>query len=114
MKSDELFASIESKTESIGASVDEIEEIMEKPRFTQRDRQIVITELRNIKLNNDRIYGVAEENNANAANNVLDADVASAIAQFIPRRMSAQEYDMLLAALDNWRAEIGLPKKKFI
>lgn len=116
MKSNELFASIESKTESIGSSVDEIEEIMEKPRFTQRDRQIVIAELRNIKLNNERIYGVAEENNAdaNSANDALDNAVVTDIAQFIPKKLSVQEYDMLLAALDNWRAEIGLPKKKFI
>lgn len=115
MKSNELFASIESKTESIGSSVDEIEEIMEKPRFTQRDRQIVIAELRNIKLNNERIYGAAEEINASASKNtVLDDGIEADIAQFIPRKMSVQEYDMLLAALDNWRVEIGLPKKKFI
>lgn len=112
MKPDELLYNIDTKTESIDISVNEIEEIMEKPRFTQRDRQLVIAELRNIKLNNERIYGVAEEINASAtANTVLDDDIEADIAQFIPRKMSVQEYDMLLAALDNWRVEIGLPNK---
>lgn len=110
MTNNELFNSIESKTESISGSVNEIAEIMKKPRMTQYDRKTIVSELHNIAATNDSIYAVAEDVNV-AASESIAADVVMDLSKFIPKTMSAYEYDKLLEALDDWRASIGLPKK---
>lgn len=112
MTQQEMFARIERYAESISNSTNDIAEIMEKPRLTQIDRQTIVSELHNIEQTNDAIYSVAENMNA-APSRSIDDELAQDLHELIPSKLSAQEYDTLLAAIDDWRASIGLPKKLY-
>lgn len=112
MTQHEFFSSIERKTESICNSIDEVLKSMEKNRLTQIDKQTIVTELRNIEQTNDAIYGEAKNLYATPSC-PIDESLAEDLHELIPNKLSAQEYDTLLAAIDNWRTSIGLPKKLY-
>lgn len=113
MTQHEMFARIiESNAESINNSTNEIAKIMEKNRLTQSDRQTIESELHNIEQMNDAIYS-AVENMCATPSKAIDDELAADLHELIPSKLSVQEYDTLLAAIDNWRTSIGLPKKLY-
>lgn len=101
---DVIYRCVEEIQECLSDAVDLLDKNTPKARHT------AIIVLGNASNASDRIYQMAEELEAEPDDTGYRPDLAE-ILRRIPSatRMSAKEYDALLAHVDAWRAESGLP-----
>ena len=114
------WGDVECQCESIGNSLDVIDEAIadiRSVRLGNRINQLLTTisnETGNIRFNSDRVYSTCEDDYCSTTNESFRVDDWEELTELLPdpTLMSAGDMNSLLDAVNNWRVSIGLPSKR--
>ena len=117
---EENWTDVECQCESIGNSLDVIDEAIadiRSVRLGNRINQLLTTisnEIDNVRHTSDSLYCTCEDDYSAVNTDIFRVEDWEELTELLPDHtlMSAGDMNSLLDAVNNWRVSIGLPSKR--